>query len=549
MTGSCNIAHAIARNARERPHALAVVMPRGKDAEGRRAYTHLTYAQLDARCDQLARGLSRVGLTRGMRAVLMVRPSLDFFALTFGMLKAGIVPVMVDPGLGRSQLSRCLAEARPEAFVGVPEAHAARVVLGWGRPTIRKLVTVGRRWFWGGATLDQVARLGARGEAVREQTAAEDVAAILFTSGSTGIAKGVVYQHRHFVAQVSMIRDTYGIEPGEIDLPTFPLFALFDPALGMTTVVPEMDFTRPARVDPRMLGELIEDWGVTNVFGSPALLDTVARHGAKAGVKWPTVRRVLSAGAPVPVATLEGMHRILRDDAQVFTPYGATECLPVASIGSREILSETRTRTDRGEGVCVGRVTAPNDVRVIAIADGVLEDWAEVRELAPGEIGELTVLGPTTTEAYFERDEATRLAKVRRDGRVVHRLGDVGYFDDSGRLWFCGRKGHRVELADRTLFTAPVEEVFNTHAAVFRTALVGVRREGRTVPVVCVEREPGSQVPQAQLFAELAALGAEHAPTRGIDLFVVHPGFPVDVRHNAKIGRELLAAWAQARLG
>jgi acyl-CoA synthetase (AMP-forming)/AMP-acid ligase II len=547
--GSCNIADAVAQMAGLQPDRPAVVVTAGR-AGGKRRYAHLTFAQLETQSAACARGLLAAGFRRGERAVLMVRPGLDFFALTFGMLRAGVVPVLIDPGLGRAQLGRCLAEARPEGFVGVPEAHAAQLLLGWARGTVKRRVTVGRRWAWGGHTLGQVKALGAASTEPLPATAPDEVAAVLFTSGSTGIAKGVVYLHRHFVAQVELLRATYGMQPGEVDLPTFPPFALFDPALGMTAVLPEMDFTRPARVDPAMLLELLNDWSVTNVFGSPALLGTVARHGAAKGVKWPeTVKRVLSAGAPVPVATLEGMHQLLPAHAEIYTPYGATECLPVASVGSRELLAETRALTDTGAGVCVGRVVPPNDVRIIRIHDGPLREWAEVEELPAGQVGEITVLGPTTTERYFEREEATLLAKIRRDGRKVHRMGDVGYLDDRGRLWFCGRKGQRVELEGRTLFTAQVEELLNTHPAVFRTALVGVQRGNRMEPVVCVEREKGGSIPEQQLFEELRALAARHKITAGIQTFLVHPAFPVDIRHNAKIGREKLATWAAGRLG
>jgi acyl-CoA synthetase (AMP-forming)/AMP-acid ligase II len=320
----------------------------------------------------------------------------------------------------------------------------------------------------------------------------------------------------------------------------------------MTTVVPEMDFTRPAKVDPDKLKAAIDDWGVTNVFASPALLNTVGRHGEEHGVRWPSVKRVLSAGAPVPAATLERMHRILPPDAEIFTPYGATEALPVSSIGSREILSNTRALTDTGAGVCVGRVVPPNDVRIIAITDTVIEQWSQTRELPIGEIGEITVAGPTATARYFNREDATRLAKIGRDGLTVHRMGDVGYFDALGRLWFCGRKSHRVELPDRTLFSAPVEEIFNTHPAVFRTALVSAQVDGERVPVVCVELDPDTRVkghPNAQeLFDALQEMGAKFASTRDISRFLIHPGFPVDIRHNAKIGREKLAVWAQGEL-
>jgi acyl-CoA synthetase (AMP-forming)/AMP-acid ligase II len=246
------------------------------------------------------------------------------------------------------------------------------------------------------------------------------------------------------------------------------------------------------------------------------------------------------------------MHRMLSPAAEIFTPYGATEALPVASISSREILSNTRQLTCGGAGVCVGRVVAPNDVRIIEITDAALPDWSQVREMPVGEVGEITVLGPTVTRAYFGRPEATRLAKIDREGQTVHRMGDVGYFDAEGRLWFCGRKSHRVELADRTLFSAPVEEIFNTHAGVFRTALVGTTVAGVRVPVVCIELDQearsGGSLDEQDLFESLQSMGAKFAPTRGIAHFLIHPGFPVDIRHNAKIGREKLAVWVQGKL-
>ncbi len=538
--------------ARLQPDALAVVLSNGLDADGRRAYTRQTYLELDRQSDVIAAGLGKVGLKRGMRTVLMVKPGPAFFALTFALFKAGIVPVLIDPGLGIAQLKSCLKVVEPEAFIGIPAAHAARVLLGLGGETIHIPITVGTRWFWGGDTLANVIALGEGTGPVLESTQAEDTAAILFTSGSTGIAKGVRYSHGNFAAQVDLIRDTYDIRPGEIDLPTFPLFALFDPALGMTTVVPDMDFTRPAQVDPEKIRNAITDWGVTNVFASPALLSTVSRHGVANGVQWPSVRRILTAGAPVPAATLERMHQMLSPDAEIFTPYGATEVLPVASVGSREILASTRALTDAGAGVCVGRVVKPNDVRVIEITDTPLTDWQQAHELPIGEIGEITVAGPTVTSMYVGRPEATRLAKINRDGVIVHRMGDVGYFDVIGRLWFCGRKSHRVELPGETLFSAPVEEIFNTHIAVFRSALVGVTLGGVRVPVLCIERDQQyllkSRMEERELLDQLKTIGAKFEPTKNITRFLIHPGFPVDIRHNAKIGREKLAVWAQARV-
>ena len=547
---SNSIASYLPRMAEQQPHALAIVCPHGRDRHGKVRYTHYTYAQLHDQSDLIARGLATVGIRRGVRTVLMVRPSLEFFALTFALVKSGAVPVMVDPGIGLGRLKTCLAEAKPQAFIGAPLAHAARLMLGWGRSTLEIYVTVGRRCFWGGTTLKRVKEAG-RCAAVMPlpDFAPEDPAAIVFTSGSTGIPKGVVYDHGNFAAQVEMIRDLYDIGPGEIDLPTFPLFALFDPAFGMTAIVPDMDPTRPARVDPRKIIEAVQEFGVTNMFASPALLDTVGRYGAEHGAELPSLRRVISAGAPVPATVMERFLAMLEPGARVVTPYGATESLPVASISSDEVLAETRALTDQGAGVCVGHPVDRVRVSIIAIDDGPIECWDDALCLPPGEVGEIVVKGPAVTRSYYGRDQATLLAKIpdtEGDG-FFHRMGDLGYLDEQGRLWFCGRKVHRVVTAECTYFTVPCEAVFNTHPKVHRTALVGVRREGEMHPVLCVELERKGSADDA-LTAELKTLGAAHQHTRAIDTVLYHPGFPVDIRHNAKIAREKLAAWATSRL-
>ncbi len=547
---SSNIASHLAVMAERQPDRPAVLFPTRWDTHGGN-YKPCTFRELDIVSSQMARGFERIGIRRGTRAALLVPPSLDFFALTFALFKVGAVPVLIDPGIGLSNFANCLAEAEPQAFIGIPKAQAARVLLGWA-PSVSLPVTVGTRWFWGGHTLTQVRKLGATEETFSPVIPTPDeTAAILFTSGSTGPPKGVVYTHEIFTAQVEHIRALYGIQPGEVDMPTFPLFALFGPALGMTEVLPAMDFTRPALVDPFHITAAIERFGVTNMFGSPAVINRLGRHGEAHGVKLPTLRRAISAGAPVPAKALARFAAMLPPGAQVFTPYGATECLPVASIGSDEILGETRAQTELGKGVCVGRPVPGLTVKIIRITDEAIGAWSDDLELPRGEIGEIAVQAPHATRSYFNRPASTAQAKISAaDGKFFHRMGDVGYLDERGRIWFCGRKSHRVITRGGTLFTIPCEAIFNTHAAVFRSALVGVPRNGDTEPVICVELEAEARGrDEGKLREELLALGAKFPHTQAIRTALFHPAFPVDIRHNAKIFREKLAGWAKEQLG
>jgi acyl-CoA synthetase (AMP-forming)/AMP-acid ligase II len=551
QAASANVAAHLPKMARLLPETPAIFIPRGRDGLQTR-YAQYTFAELDRESSRRAVALESIGIRRGVRTVLMVPPGFEFFALTFALFKVGAVPVLVDPGMGVKNLKICLAEAQPQAFIGIPKAHLARVLLGWGKPAVKILLTVGRCLFWGGSALEKVlSKVPGDQKYETAQTADDETAAILFTSGSTGVPKGAVYSHGNFCAQVEMLRQVYEICPGEIDLPTFPLFALFAPALGMTSVVPEMDFTRPADVDPIKIVNAIQKFQITTMFGSPALIDRVGRYGEARGVKLPSLKRAISAGAPVSAAVLERFSSMLSAGAQLFTPYGATEALPVCSIGSEEILTETRQVTDQGRGVCVGKPVPGVELEIITVTDEPIARWDAGLKLAVGEIGEIVVKGPQVTRSYFNRDESTALGKIPDldNNGFYHRMGDLGYRDEQGRVWFCGRKTHRVMTAAETLFTIPCEAIFNTHQEVFRTALVGVGTIGKLRPVLCVELEKNADTTTlARIHQELLAIGAEHAITRNIKTFLFHPAFPVDIRHNAKIFREKLAIWAGEQL-
>lgn len=559
-----NVARRLVEMAARMPEALAVVVPSGQGRDGRWRYERHTFRDLDQDSDRVAAGLSELGVRPGTRLALLVRPSFEFVSLVFALFKAGAVQILIDPGMGRRNMIDCLAAAEPEGFVAISPAQAVRTVLARRFPRAQFNVTVGRRWFWGGATLSELRRRPWPGTQLAA-TRADEPAAIIFTSGSTGVPKGVLYSQRNFDHQVTQIRDHYGIEPGEIDLPCFPLFALFNCAMGVTTVIPAMDASRPARVDPAKIVAAAQDWQVTHSFASPAVWNRVGPYCRERGIQLASLKRVFSAGAPVPSRVLATLRECLGPGATIHTPYGATESLPVASIEAAEVLGETAAITASGGGICVGYRFSEIEWRVIPIVDGPVTSLENVAPLAaavpgpnaitPPHVGELIVRGPVVTRSYVTRVEANAVGKIVDGDTVWHRLGDVGYLDHQARFWFCGRLSQRVVTPERPLFTIPVEAIFNNHPSVFRSALVGVpAREGAGLePVIVVEPWPG-QMPQGRAAErrfrhELAELAEASTLSAGIREFLFHRSFPVDVRHNAKIFREQLADWAARQLG
>lgn len=542
-----NIAASLYHMAEQQPSSLAVACPHGMDASKQTHYDYLTYQQLLTATNRIASGLLQAGLEPGMRVAFMVKPGIEFYTLTFGLFRSGIIPILIDPGIGLKYLKQCLAEAKPHAFIGVPKAHIARSLCAWARDSIKLNITVGKRWWWGGLTVEHIKQLGSD-DFIAETTPATQTAAIVFTSGSTGVPKGVVYQHQHFLAQIELLRDAYDIKPGEVDLPTFPLFGLFDPALGMTTIIPDMDATRPAMVDPKKIIDAIVKFSVTNMFGSPALLNRIGPYAIQNNIKFTSLKRIISAGAPVPNKVLELFEQILIGDTQIHTAYGATEALPVASIASKQILHETKLRSETGAGICIGKPLAQNNVKIITISDEPIVSWRDDLVLPINEIGEIVICGPTVTQQYFERPKENDHAKIfdPANNQFWHRMGDVGYLDEQERLWYCGRKSQRVILEHQTLHTTLCETIFNAHPLVYRCALIGIQVSGKTMPALCVEVQGNiKSIELKKLTDELLAIAKQYPATQAIARIFYNKKFPVDIRHNAKIEREKLARWAQ----
>jgi len=542
-----NIGQTLAERARELGDKTALV----EAATGKT----LSFAELNGRADALAWILQNHGVKAGERVMLMVRPSADFICLSFALFKLGAPVILIDPGMGYKNLRRCIAGVRPQVLIGIPAAHLFRLVFPAPFRTVRRSFCCGS---FLGFTLglfgpDICRQAGVTSPPFAAYPAKTDeLAAIIFTTGSTGPPKGVRYEHGVFHAQMRLIRDYYHIGPGQVDQPGFPLFALFATALGAKAIIPDMDPTRPAKVDPRKFVGSLQSQQVTYSFGSPAIWNVVSRYCHRQGIVLGHLQQVLMAGAPIAGDLVAQMQAVLPPGARIHTPYGATESLPVASIEGKEIIEQTWPLSRRGKGICVGRPLPGMEIRVISCADVPIPFWDEAMCQPVRAIGEIVVRGDVVTRAYENNEPENRLAKIKDGDTFWHRMGDLGYMDEQGRLWFCGRRAHRVETETGTLFTICCEAIVNEYPDVARSALVGIddpAHAGRQRPVLIVEPVKGKEIIPDTLLAEVRRLAAASPLTASIDFFLIHPDFPVDIRHNAKIFREQLSEWAQQQLG
>ncbi len=549
-----NIARYLPVRAKESPHEKAVILPVDSKTNGRRNYINMTFQQLEWESNRLAIGLTKIGLKKGAKVLLMVPPGLDFVALSFALFKLGVVPVLIDPGMGKENLLNCIEAVEPEAMIAIPKAHIARLIFKKRFRSIKVLITVGTR-LWGGYSLDEVRTIADKLQPSREKqfefihTKGSDSAAIVFTTGSTGPPKGVVYFHSQMEGQVESIRREFDINSGDVDFPIFPLFVLFSTAWGIPAVLPNMDPTKPSQADPRLLLEGIEDHGVTMSIGSPAVFRVLGEYCANNNITMHSIRRILMVGAPVPPELHRTFKKVLTDTADTYTPYGATEALPIANISGSEILQSTAKNSLEGKGTCVGRPFPGVTVKVIAINDDVCETFCDSMELKPNEIGEVCVNGPMVTEEYYQRLDATSLAKMRSKQGTWHRMGDLGYLDNQGRLWFCGRKSHRVTSSAGDYFPVPIESIFNQHSSIRRSALVGIGPSNNQEMVLILEPvlktllNDDSQ--QLKVIKELIEIAKPYDSASKVKHFLWHPCLPTDIRHNAKIFREKLSQWAE----
>ncbi|MDF9749142.1 alpha/beta fold hydrolase [Arthrobacter sp. ES3-54] len=515
----------------------------------------LSWRELEQNIAALAAGLQEAGVGHGSRVSLMIPPGVDLTVVLYACLRLGAVVIVADAGLGTRGLSRAVKGATPDFLIGIDKALAAASVLGWPgrRISVRDLPATRRRLLAVETSLAALRRRGASPELpCRDPALVPDPdapAAVLFTSGSTGPAKGVLYTHRQLAAMRDTVAATLGIRPGARLVAGFAPFALLGPALGAVSVTPAMDVTMPRTLTASALAAAAAAIDATVIFASPAALRNVlATQGGLSRTGHQALGRVellLSAGAPVPEPLLAEVQRLL-PRASLHTPYGMTEALPVTDISLEQIRAAgadaaAGTVAGAGNGVCVGWPVHGACLAVIPLAaDGTAPGNSPVTEA--GVTGEILVSAPHVKEAY-DRLWLTQRESVRTAG--WHRTGDVGHLDAAGRLWVEGRLVHVVTAPGAVVTPVGAEQAIERLDDVGMAGVVGVGQSGTQAVVAVVETVPpvrraGPAVPH------LAGRVRDAARAAGVSVSAVLavPSQPTDIRHNAKIDRTRLSSWA-----
>lgn len=497
-------------------------------------YESLTFAEIEQRVNHYAQTFLHNGFNVGDRVLVFIKPSLEFPIVIFALFKAGLVPVFIDPGMGVDSMLQCIQSSKAKGLVGIPKIHHLRLLKPHFFTSIEvAFVVMGRAL--NALSLDVLLKQNAHTEIKLSCMTKESLAAILYTSGGTGQPKGVLYTHGMFINQTIKLKQMFKLTPQDKDYPCFPLFGLFSLALGLTVVMPEVDLMKPADVNGKTITQSLIHHKITFSTGSPALWKKVASYSVKKKITLPFLKGLATFGAPVSLKLHADLAKVLTH-GELYTPYGATECLPVSLMTSREILGETRYQTLLGEGTCVGYPAPSTEIKILCLESKKITNQSNY-------IGEILVSSETMTSGYDAREAESMIISFTcpETQKRYHRMGDMGKIDNFGRLWFLGRCVHSFKLANVWLCTEEIESAINNMIDINRSALIKVKDK----IILVIERNDGMiDLPESlkeKFFQKIRVTLSNLPKGHFIDEIIIDRSFPVDSRHNIKIDRLLMA--------
>ena len=512
-----NVCDLLDQQVKNLPNKTSIVYP----INGSSSYKSYTFLELGERINRIANKLVALGVMPQDKVLLFLKPDLDFCAITFALFKLGAVGVFIDPGMPKKMFFKCIKDLEPDVLIAIPKVHFLSFFFPKVFSSVRLFIKNSESSGLRAKPLFQNLNL-CSGSFSSFSPNESDLAAILFTSGGTGPAKGVEYTHDIFINQTQMLQKEFNLTKDDTDIPGFPLFSFFTLAMGMTSVIPDMDFAAPAACDAKLLYKNITDSKATFLAGSPAIWERLADFCIKENLKLDSVKFVTMFGAPVKNELHEKFSKIL-PIGTTYTPYGATECLPVTNISGSKILQNYKEATDLGAGICVGKPLVGVKIEI----------------LNPDEngVGAIAVCSKNVTKGYYRLPVETKASKLTKDGELWHKMGDVGYLQD-GELWFCGREKHFIHFNNKYFYPTQIEGIINSHPKVKKSALVKVNEQ----PCIVIEGKFDSE-----LKRELEQMIQASTILEDIKKIFFYEQFPVDIRHNIKIDRIKLAEFIGGR--
>ncbi|MDG1139187.1 MAG: fatty acid CoA ligase family protein [Opitutales bacterium] len=522
-----NLVSHLAETAKRSPHQTAIF------SASKNNFTKRNFKELSEDVARCATYLQTKGLTKGQKALLFVKPGYELTVLAFSVIYLGVIPVIIDPGMGFRSVLSCIRSTKPDILIGLPLVMWLSFVFRNSFKAVHTKIQISKNFL-----NKHILSASSRPYWPQASTTEEELAAIVFTSGSTGAPKGVKYLHKNFNSQVDSLQGNFDIAHGEIDLATLPIFSLFNPALGVTTIVPEMNPRKPASADARSLVESIKSHGITTAFASPVIGKKIADYCIKHDQILPSLQRIFLAGAPSPPGLIEDLSKILVH-GEVIVPYGATEALPVSFATAKQIIQSQKSIL-AGEGSYLGNPAPGVSVKIFpSLAPALSAKLGEHGELTRGQIGEICVAGDIVTDGYYRMPGASIDARFSYENKTFHRMGDLGYFDQDHCLRFLGRKAECIQTENGLLETERCEPMINAIPCIKKSALIGIGNAKKQEPCIVVEplRADFTEKKKREVSQKILSILTTSFPQFNFMRVFWEPSIPVDARHNAKIHR------------
>ncbi|MGB0354803.1 MAG: fatty acid CoA ligase family protein [Opitutales bacterium] len=520
---SGNLAKHLENNAKEFPSEIAII----SDAK---PHLKKSFEELHKDVIYCSSYFKKRGVQKKDRTLLMVRPGYELIVCCFALLYIGAIPIIIDPGMGIRSLLKCIKKSNATNLIGIGIAVWMSSFFKKSFKALQRKVLVTKDFL-------KVIKSSFDDGGVKICNAQDDdLAAIVFTSGSTGPPKGVRYLHKNFNAQIRVLSEEFKIRKGELDLVTLPVFSLFNPALGVTSVIPEMNPTKPAKASAEKLVQTIVNHQISSAFCSPVIGGKINDYCKMNSINLGSIRRIMLAGAPASPNLVCNLAKSL-PRGEVIIPYGATEALPVSYSNHHQIAKLSKSIVN-GEGSCLGKPVKDVSIQLIPVRNSPIPNESEdtiIPITNKLETGEICVSGDTVTDGYDQMPGATRDARFTFNSKIYHRMGDLGYWDENNNLRFLGRKAECIQTESGPLETERCEHMFNNIDGVNRCALIGIGMQTIKEPSLVVEKVPLNSNPK--LCSEIYSLLRKNFEKFGLRRVFFEKKLPVDARHNAKIHR------------